>query len=84
MNYSNSFIITVGIEWGEDDDDDFELDENKVKKLSEKGEKEQIGTELNSYDFIITLQYLKYNSIAIMPLIVFIFIFLYFRKVKAN
>ena len=34
--------ITKGIEWGEDDDDDFMLDEDKEKK-GEKGGKDQIG-----------------------------------------
>ena len=32
-----------GIEWGEDDDDDFELEENKDAKMREKEGKEQIG-----------------------------------------
>ncbi len=47
--YSNIIWINItGIEWGEDDDDDFELEENKDVKMSDKGGKEQIGitTEL--------------------------------------
>ena len=39
-------MLFQGIEWGEDDDDDFELDEIKDKKLSEKGGKEQIGIDM--------------------------------------
>ena len=37
-------LLSKGIEWGEDDDDDFELEENKEAKLrSEKTGKEQVG-----------------------------------------
>ena len=40
MNY----LLLKGIEWGEDDDDDFELEENKeAKSRSEKTGKEQVG-----------------------------------------
>ena len=37
-------LLQKGIEWGEDDDDDFELEENKeAKSRSEKAGKEQVG-----------------------------------------
>ena len=37
-------LLLKGIEWGEDDDDDFELEENKeAKSRSEKTGKEQVG-----------------------------------------
>ena len=37
-------LLSKGIEWGEDDDDDFELEENKeAKSRSEKTGKEQVG-----------------------------------------
>ena len=37
-------LLSKGIEWGEDDDDDFELEENKeAKSRSEKVGKEQVG-----------------------------------------
>ena len=48
-----------GIEWGEDDDDDFELEENKDMKMSEKGGKENIGTTTELSFSIIVLKMIK-------------------------
>ena len=44
MKYFLNCLLQKGIEWGEDDDDDFELEENKeAKSRSEKTGKEQVG-----------------------------------------
>ena len=44
LKYFLNCLLLKGIEWGEDDDDDFELEENKeAKSRSEKTGKEQVG-----------------------------------------
>ena len=45
-------LLSKGIEWGEDDDDDFELEENKeAKSRSEKTGKEQVGKIKNKFNY---------------------------------
>ena len=44
LKYILNCLLLKGIEWGEDDDDDFEVEENKeAKSRSEKTGKEQVG-----------------------------------------
>ena len=55
-------LLSKGIEWGEDDDDDFELEENKeAKSRSEKTAKEQVG-KIKS---ILNYQYLSKGPIIV-------------------
>ena len=45
-------LLSKGIEWGEDDDDDFELEENKeAKSRSEKTGKEQVGKIKSKFNY---------------------------------
>ena len=51
MKYIFNCLLLKGIEWGEDDDDDFELEENKeAKSRSEKTGKEQVGKIKSTFD----------------------------------
>ena len=50
----NFLLKSLGIEWGEDDDDDFELEETKEAKMAEKSGKEQIGMHYNWQQKIIS------------------------------
>ena len=47
-----NYLLQKGIEWGEDDDDDFELEENKeAKSRSEKAGKEQVGKIKSKFNY---------------------------------
>ena len=52
MKYVFNSLLLKGIEWGEDDDDDFELEENKeAKSRSEKTGKEQVGKIKSKFNY---------------------------------
>ena len=60
-------LLSKGIEWGEDDDDDFELEENKeAKSRSEKTGKEQVGKIKSKFNY----QYLSESHLVEISLVI--------------